>query len=147
MEEILLVWMEEKKLGLSEKLRHTDPIDCSPQGCSVHGILHAKILEWVAISYSRRSSWPGLSCIAGRFFTIWATREAPNMRIRNPIFTLSPLLTYIIKSVMIQGLKCNNWKQCFKFMDIWKVLLHCPNLVPIYSSNNILYYLPALIIC
>ena len=35
---------------------------------------------------------------------------------------------------------------CFKFMDIWKVLLHCPNLVPIYSFNNILYYLPALII-
>ena len=32
-------------------------------------------------------------------------------------------------------------------MDIWKVLLHCPTLVPIYSFNNILYYLPALIIC
>ena len=55
MEEILLVWMEEKKLRLSEKLRHTDPIDCSPQDCSVHGLLHAKILEWVAISNSRSS--------------------------------------------------------------------------------------------
>ena len=56
MEEILLVWMEEKKHGLSKKLGHTDPINCSPQGCSIHGILQAKILEWVAISYSRRSS-------------------------------------------------------------------------------------------
>ena len=35
-----------------------DPIDCSLPGCSVHGILQAKILEWVAISHSRRSSQP-----------------------------------------------------------------------------------------
>jgi len=42
--------------------------------------LQAKILEWVAISFSRGSSWPRgrtwVSCIAGRFFTVWATREA-----------------------------------------------------------------------
>ena len=45
-----------------------------------HGIFQAKILEWVAISFSRGSSWPRgrtwVSCIAGRFFTVWATREA-----------------------------------------------------------------------
>ena len=35
-----------------------DPMDCSPPGSSVHGILHAKILEWVAVSFSRGSSWP-----------------------------------------------------------------------------------------
>ena len=50
-----------------------------PPGSSVHGILQAR-LEWVAISYSRRSSRPRhltqVSCIAGRFFIIWATREA-----------------------------------------------------------------------
>ena len=44
-----------------------DPIDCSPPGFSVHGISQAKILEWVAISFSRGSSWPGdrtrVSCI------------------------------------------------------------------------------------
>ena len=33
-----------------------DPMDCSPPGSSVHGILQARILEWVAISFSRRSS-------------------------------------------------------------------------------------------
>ena len=54
-------------------------MDCSPQGSSVPGILQARILEWVAISFSRGSSrsrdrtW--VSCIAGRCFTLWATRE------------------------------------------------------------------------
>ena len=35
-----------------------DPRDCSPPGSSVHGIFQARILEWVAISFSRGSSWP-----------------------------------------------------------------------------------------
>ena len=35
-----------------------DPMDCSPPGSSVHGILQARILEWVAIPFSRGSSWP-----------------------------------------------------------------------------------------
>ena len=48
----------------------------SPADSLVHGILQARILEWFAISYSRGSSQPR-DHIAGRFFTIWATREAP----------------------------------------------------------------------
>ena len=52
----------------------------SPPGSSVHGILQARILEWVAIPFSRGSSqprdWTQISHIAGRSFTIWATREA-----------------------------------------------------------------------
>ena len=35
-----------------------DPMDCSPSGSSVHGILQARILEWVAIPFSKGSSWP-----------------------------------------------------------------------------------------
>ena len=54
-----------------------DPMDCSPPGSSVHGILQARILEWVAIPFSRGSSWTRdwtwVSFIAGRFFTICAT--------------------------------------------------------------------------
>ena len=53
--------------------------DCSPPGRSVQGILQARILEWVAMPSSRGSSWPRdqtqVSCIASRFFTVWATRE------------------------------------------------------------------------
>ena len=79
-----------------------DPIDCSLPGTSVHGIFQARVLEWVVISFSRGSSQPRdqtqarilewaafpfrgssqprdqtqVSCIAGRFFVSWATREA-----------------------------------------------------------------------
>ena len=55
------------------------PMDCSPSGSSVHGILQARILEWVTMPSSRGSSWPRdqtwVSHIAGRFFTHWATWE------------------------------------------------------------------------
>ena len=57
------------------------PMDCSPPGSSVHGILQARILEWVAIPVCRETSWPRdwahISRIAGRFFIIWATWEVP----------------------------------------------------------------------
>ena len=56
-----------------------DPTDCSPPGFSVHGILQARILGWVAIPFSRGSSWLSdrtwVSHTAGKFFTIWVTRE------------------------------------------------------------------------
>ena len=55
-------------------------MDCSLPGSSVHGILQARILEWVAISFSSESSQPRdrtqVSHIAGRLFNLWATREA-----------------------------------------------------------------------
>ena len=57
-----------------------DPMDCSPPGSSVHGILQARILEWVAMLSSRGSSQPRdqtqVFHIAGGFFIIWVTREA-----------------------------------------------------------------------
>ena len=56
-----------------------NPMDCSLPGSSVHGIFQARIQEWVAISFSRGSSQlrdqTQVSCIVGRHFTVWATRE------------------------------------------------------------------------
>ena len=60
------------------------PVDCSLPGSSVHGVSQVRILEWIAMRYSRASSWPRdqtqvsyLSpALAGRFFTIIATWEA-----------------------------------------------------------------------
>ena len=58
-----------------------DTINYSPLESSVYGILQARILEGVAISFSRQASWPRdptqVFCTAGRFFTVWAARETP----------------------------------------------------------------------
>ena len=55
----------------------TDLMDCSLPGSSLHGILQATVLEWVAISFSRGSSWTRdrtqVSHIPGRRFNLWAT--------------------------------------------------------------------------
>ena len=57
-----------------------DPMDYSLLHSSVHRIIQVRIWEWVAIPFSRGSSWPRdrtwVSCTEGRFCTIWATREA-----------------------------------------------------------------------
>ena len=72
-------WQSESEVAQS-CLSLCDPMDCSLPGSSIHGILQARVLEWVAISFSRGSSQPRdrtwVSCIADRCFTVWATREA-----------------------------------------------------------------------
>ena len=69
-----------------------DPIGCSLPGSSVHGIFQAKILEWLAIPFSRGSSWARdwtmISCVAGRLFTIWATRETHILDVKTTLLLL-----------------------------------------------------------
>ena len=64
-------------------VRLCHPMECGSPGSSVHGILQARMLEWVAIPFSRRSYRPRdrtwVSCITGRFFTVWTTREAHDL--------------------------------------------------------------------
>ena len=75
---------------------------CSLLGSSVHGILQKRVLEWVAISFSRGSSqprdWTWVSCIAGRFFTNWTTREAPSYIVMESNLTLSFSPSYSARS-------------------------------------------------
>ena len=70
------------KVKLLSHVRLCNPIDCIPPGSSIHWIFQARVLEWVAIPFSRGSSWPRdqtlVPHIAGRCFTVWATREAPS---------------------------------------------------------------------
>ena len=84
-------------------------MDCSPPGSSVHGILQARTLQWVAMPSSRRSSRPKdqtqVSCIAGGFFPVWATREAQH--------TLK---------LPFKGLR-RNWRQSFR--NQWQTESHC----------------------
>ena len=67
-----------------------DPVGCSSPGSSVHGISQARILEWVAIPFSRGSSWPRyqtlVSCIPGRFFyhlSYWGNPQVIKVNINN----------------------------------------------------------------
>ena len=64
------------------KVAQSCPTLCDPMDYTVHEILQARILEWVAFPFSRGSSQPKdqaqVSCIAGRFFTRWTTREPKN---------------------------------------------------------------------
>ena len=75
------MFLNERKVKVAQSCPALcDPMDCSLLGFSVHGILQARILEWVAVPFSKGSSWPRdqtcISCIAGRFSTVWATRQA-----------------------------------------------------------------------
>ena len=63
---------EGKKVKLLSHVQLWDPMDCSLLGSSTHGIFQARVLEWIAISFSRASSWPReriqVSRIVGRHF-------------------------------------------------------------------------------
>ena len=79
-----------------------DPMDCSLPGSSVHGIFQARVLEWIAISFSRGSSqprvWTRVSHIVDRCFTIWAYWWSPNPPVTINYrldFLLFPLLKLI----------------------------------------------------
>ena len=81
-----------------------NPMDCSLSGSPVHGIFQARVMEWIAISFSRGSSWPRnrtwVSRVAGRRFTIWATREYSNQ---------ASDLTHSNHSLPPWGLKNTQW--------------------------------------
>ena len=74
----MLSWSVLTCVSCSVRSDSCDPMDYSLPGSSVYGILQARILEWGAISFSKESSWPWdgiwVSCIAGGFFTLWATQ-------------------------------------------------------------------------
>ena len=131
---------------------------CSPLGSLVHGILQARILEWVAIPFSRGSSQPRdqteVPCTEGWFFTIWATREAHIGRkqltnillifsgpmegvIYNPLLPLStetrPGFT-ILPNIGIQELTAN----FSKFMPQWSLFVISDKIDP--SFNDERYY-------
>ena len=77
-------WISLQSKGLSRVFSNTsstlcNPMDCSPPGSFVHGIIQARMLQWVAISSSRRSFWPKdwtrISCIGRQNPYHWATWE------------------------------------------------------------------------
>ena len=101
-----------------------DPMDCSPPDSSVHGILQARILEWVAFLFSRWSLRPRdqtrVSCIAGRFFTIWATREAQSGNVYALMLLLGPRNGWVEFMLLkrIGSPHCLRWM--WKILHLWK---------------------------
>ena len=111
-------------------------MDCSPPGSSVHEIFQARILEWVAISFSRGSSQPRdrtqVSCTAGRFFTDWATRTWVRWLSISLWCDRRPEWT-------VQG--------CYGdpgFQASSTLRLHHPQCVTLYSWSNVATWTPAL---
>ena len=76
----VLLWLNFVCVLVALSCMTLQPMDCSPPGSSVHGILQTRILDWIAIPFSRGSSgsrdWTLVSLIVGWFFNNWATREA-----------------------------------------------------------------------
>ena len=93
------------------------PMDCSLPCSSIHGFLQARILEWVAVSFSRGSSQPRnrtqVSCIAGRFFTNWAMREVQSHKSFTAVHTQNARQRYD------QVISCNR-KSFYKYVEIKK---------------------------
>ena len=95
--------------------------------CIVHGILQVRILEWVACPFSRGSSWPRnqtrVSCIAGKFFTSWAVREALKKPVLLEKYWKDLWINWKTKNkyLVLDELKCQNtakWTKisCFHWM-------------------------------
>ena len=102
----------------------SDPMDCSPPGSSVHGILQAGMLEWVAISFSRDLPDPGMEyqvpCTAGRFFTVWATGRP---YLANTRITLLPFglgSASILHCLLAQGWKTSADSLCAASALLWE---------------------------
>ena len=117
------------------------PKDCSPLGSSVHGIFQAIILEWVAISSSKRSSWPRdgpcISCIARQILYHCATWEAHGVNDKADQFTqrkahlschdLTSMILYLAQPLAewFQGSRKKRAGRCNGWDTFLAHLIHC----------------------
>ena len=101
-----------------------DPMDCSAPGSSVHGIFQGRILEWVAVSFSRASSsprdWTWVSCVEGRFFNNWATREVTKLCSMGTVLFLICFLESVLIAAVLDHLEFSgqtvNWPYIYIYM-------------------------------
>ena len=108
--------------GAQSRATLCDPMDWSPPGSSVHGVLQASILEWAVSSFSRGAfrarNWTWISHIVGKLFTIWATREAPFIYISTSI----TMHTYICPHICMERGRDNTYTH---FCSFYSLLLVC----------------------
>ena len=120
------------------------PIRCYPMDCrlpcsSIHGIFQARVLEWIAISFSRGSSqprdWTQVSRIVGRCFTIWTTKEiqCKDFKVYAEYIMINAGLDKAEAGIKIAGRNINN----LRYADGTTVMAenkvcHCFHCFPIY---------------
>ena len=103
------------------------PMDCSPLGSSVHGILQTRILEWVAISYSRPRVQSHVSCTGKHILYHLAIWEVPNINInQNKCFKIFLCLNYSVKCLILQ-LKTSSEIEFFFIQCYLIILIHTHN--------------------
>ena len=105
--------------SLQSCLTLCDPMDCSPPGSSVHGIFQARTPEWVAISFSRGSSWTRdqtsisyILCLGRQVLYHWATREGPDST-HNPFMLWSTCKSTQVIWYYGKSGKQNSWNLFF----------------------------------
>ena len=119
-EKVWLIMFERESVSCPSCLTFCDPTDCSPLDSCVHGILQTRILElplgqWVASPFSRGYSQPRdgahISCTAGRFFNVWAIREAHGVL----IFILKGMGIYLRLLRNRKVIDCPFWIYYYNF--------------------------------
>ena len=122
-----------------------NPMDYSLPGSSVHGIYQARTLEWVAISFSRGSSWPRdqtqVSCIASRRFTIWATSDLDTYSLKSYIFqTLGEEGSHFTDKEKQNPAYTVRMKAQFFWAHLPCLLSLCYHRTKVYAKSTIPYY-------
>ena len=128
-------------------------MDCSLPGSSVHGIFQARILEWVAISFSRikRFSLTGLpwyssaskesACNAGDPGSIPGLGRSPGEGVVYPLQYSWPAL--VVQSVKNQPAKCKTWVLSLGWEDPWEegILTQPPHYCSLLWEQSMIFYL------
>ena len=131
-------------------LTFCNSMDCSLPGSSIHGIFQAGVLEWVAISFSRGSAWPrdltGVSRIADRLFTIWATREARFWMLRLwAVGSMAPNLEswicYATSQQILSQFQSRSCRACNLTTNNCPMPCEVTNwfLIPLFQFSNVMY--------
>ena len=123
-------------------LTRWDPMDCSPPGSSVHGDFPGKNTgvgcHALSRGYSQPRDWSQVSHIAGRIFTIWATREAHISL--GYSHTVAHLLCYLILRVHVFAFSIAQYKSMFQTFFLW---LSCDSILrtTLQSEHSINWFL------
>ena len=129
-------WHRSVSCSSLSRVQLCDPMDCSPPGSSVHGILQIRNPEWVAIPFSRGYSqsrdrtW--VSWMAGRFFTFWAIgKSLKNTKIQKCKVFKNKVIFFGSLSVLSESCFLNSWWHRSVSCSSWRLPVYLAQWYPI----------------